>query len=226
MQQSIMSKSPWCKSYRDKVWKVTSDGQKVKYVVYWRVRWPEVWAPWGRLPRRRPGRGRRCPGPSPRHTTCGAGTSYRDTSSSRNVSQCTWQWWSLSSPAWWEMWGGSRSATAASFVVLQWMCVIVHQHWGLYNCVVVIWMCIFYDSVKKNFPIKCIFFCLRKSPVLLNKENVSSRCRKESDCKTFLHVVSVIQVRRESREGSVGERSLRGDLHVTGWVGFHHIFST
>lgn len=45
----------------------------------------------------------------------------------------------------------------------------------------------------------------------------------------------MIQVRRErarvqgERGGdgeSVEERCWRGDLHVTGWVGFHHIFST
>lgn len=70
----------------------------------WRVRWPEEWAPWGRLPRRTPGWGRRCHEPSPRRTACAAAMSCRDTSSWRNVSRCTWPWWSLSSPAWWEMW--------------------------------------------------------------------------------------------------------------------------
>lgn len=53
----------------------------VKYSVYWRVRWLEVWAPWGRLPRRRPEWGRRCPGPSLHRTTCGAAMLHQDTSS-------------------------------------------------------------------------------------------------------------------------------------------------
>lgn len=95
-------------------------GQKVECVVHWRVHWPEVWAPWGPLPQRRPGWGRRCPGPSRRHTTCGAATSYRGTSSWRSVSQCTWQWWSLSSPAWWGMKRGSCCWIICALTVNWW----------------------------------------------------------------------------------------------------------